>query len=123
MRTTHSPDKNVTNYALGVTLKDTWTAVKIKDLGVRITKDLSWGNHISMTVNKANKIQGTIRRCVDTANATVFCMLYMQISCVANLGIHRHYLSSALIIISSKTFTHKDRQDWLLIIEFIYLYG
>ena len=47
-----SRDTTVTNYTLGKTLKD---ADSFKDLGVT-TKDLSWGNHISMTVNKANKV-------------------------------------------------------------------
>ena len=53
MRITHSRDKSVTNYFLGQPLKD---VNNFKDLGVTITKDLSWSNHISITVNKANKV-------------------------------------------------------------------
>ena len=45
MRITHSRDKSETNYFLDKPLKDVDNS---KDLGVTITKDLSWGNHISM---------------------------------------------------------------------------
>ena len=50
-----------------------------KDLGVTITRDLSWGNHINITVTKANKILGSIKRSVGTANANVFSMLYKSL--------------------------------------------
>ena len=50
-----------------------------KDLGVTITRDLSWGNHISITVNKANKVLGSIKRSVGTANTNVFSMLYKSL--------------------------------------------
>jgi len=78
MRITHSRDnyKSVTNYFLGKPLKD---VDNFKDLGVMITKHLSWGNHISMTVNKADKVLGSIKRSVGTANANVFSMLYKSL--------------------------------------------
>ena len=47
-----------------------------------ITKDLSWGNHISMTLNKANKVLGSINRSVGTANAAnvnALSMLYKSL--------------------------------------------
>ena len=65
MRITHSRDKSVTNYFLGQPLKD---VNNFKDLGVTITKDLSWSNHISITVNKVNKVLGFVKRSVGTAN-------------------------------------------------------
>ena len=59
MRITHSRNKSVTNYFLGESLKDD---DNFKDLGVTITKDLSRSNHISITVNKANKVLGSVKR-------------------------------------------------------------
>ena len=78
MRITHSRDESETNYFLEKPLKD---VDNFKDLDVTITKDLSWGNRISITVTKANKILGSIKRSVGTANANVFCctnLLYSQ---------------------------------------------
>ena len=34
----------------------------VKDLGVTINYDLSWGEHVSCIVNKANKVLGVIKR-------------------------------------------------------------
>ena len=48
-----------------------------EDLGVTISKDLSWDNHISMTVNKANNLLGLIKRSVGTTNVNVFSTLYL----------------------------------------------
>ena len=73
MRITHLRDKSETNYFLEKPLKD---VDNFKDLGVIITRDFSWGNHISITVNKANVVLGSIKRSVGTANANVFSMLY-----------------------------------------------
>lgn len=76
MRITHLRDKSVTNYFLEKPLKD---VTNFKDLGVTLTRDLSWGHHISITVNKANKVLGSIKRSVGTANTNVFSMLYMSL--------------------------------------------
>ena len=76
MRITHSRDRSETNYFLEKPLKD---VDNFKDLGVTITRDLSWGNHISITVNKANKVLGSIKRSVGTANTNVFSMLYKSL--------------------------------------------
>ena len=76
MHITHSQDKSVTNYTLDKALRD---VDSFKDLGVVITKDLCWGNHVSMTVNKANKVLGSIKRSVGTANINVFSMLYKSL--------------------------------------------
>ena len=69
----NSRDRSETNYFLEKPLND---VDNFKDLGVTITRDLSWGNHISVTVNKANKVLGSIKRSVGTANTNV-----LQISC------------------------------------------
>ena len=76
MRITHSRDRSETNYFLDKPLKD---VDNFKDLGVTITRDLSWGNHISLTVNKASKVLGSIKRSVGTANTNVFSMLYKSL--------------------------------------------
>ena len=43
MRITHTRDKSITQYMLDKPLKD---VKSFKDLGVAISKDLSWDNHI-----------------------------------------------------------------------------
>ena len=73
MRITHSRDKSNTNYKLGMVLKD---VKSFKDLGIPISKDLTWSEHISTIVNKANQVLGLIRRTVGTANTTTFSLLY-----------------------------------------------
>ena len=65
-----------TNYFLEKPLKDVDT---FKDLGVTLTRDLFRGNHISITVNKANKVLGSIKSSVGTANTNVFSMLYKSL--------------------------------------------
>ena len=42
-------------------------AIFFKGIYINSTEDLSRGNHISMTVNKANKALGSIKRTVGTA--------------------------------------------------------
>ena len=67
-------DKSETNYYfLEKSLKDVYN---FKDLSVTITRDLSWGYHISYTVNKADNILGSIKRSVGIANSNIFSMLY-----------------------------------------------
>ena len=41
-----------------------------------MTKDLSCSNHIKITVNKANKLLGSVKRSVGTANVNVSSLLY-----------------------------------------------
>ena len=57
-------------------LKD---VANFKDLGITITKDHSWGNHISIAVNKANKVPSSIKRSIGTANVDVFSMMYKSL--------------------------------------------
>ena len=65
MRITHSRDKSNTKYKLGMVLKD-----------VKSFKDLTWSEHISTIVNKANQVLGLIRQTVGTAYTTTFSLLY-----------------------------------------------
>ena len=76
IRITHTGDKSIMQYMLGKLLK----GVKgFKDLGIMISKDLSWDNHISITVNKANNLLGLIKRSVGTTNVNVFSTLYLSL--------------------------------------------
>ena len=76
MHITHSRDKSVTNYTSGKTLKDVNC---FKDLGVKITKDLSWGNHINLIANKSNKVLSVMKCSVGTANVNIFSVLYKSL--------------------------------------------
>ena len=73
---THSRVKSVTNYSFEKPVKD---VDNFKDLGVTITKDRSRGNHIAITVNKANKVLGITRCSVGTPNSNVFSTLYKSL--------------------------------------------
>ena len=73
MRITHSRDKLNTNYKLGMVLKD---VKSLKDLGIAISKDLTWSEHISTIVNKVNQVLELVRRIVGTANTRTFSLLY-----------------------------------------------
>ena len=44
-----------------------------------MSKDLSWDNHISITVNKANNLLGLIKRSVGTTNVNIFSTLYLSL--------------------------------------------
>ena len=76
MRITHTRDKSITQYILDKPLKD---VKSFKDLGVTISKDRSWDNHISITVNKANNLLGLIKRSVGTTNVNIFSTLYLSL--------------------------------------------
>ena len=79
MRITHTRDRSNSNYFLEKPLKD---VANFKDLGIAITKGLSWGNLISIIVNKADEVLGSIKRSIGTANVNVFSLctnpLYTQ---------------------------------------------
>ena len=76
MRITHTRDKSITQYMLDKPLKD---VKSFKDLGVAISKDLSWDNHISITVSKANNLLGVIKCSVSTTHVNVFSALYLSL--------------------------------------------
>ena len=97
MRITHTRDKSITQYMLDKPLKD---VKSFKDLGVAISKDLSWDNHISITVSKANNLLGLIKRFVGITNVNVFSTLYL--SATTNSFLNTLYPFGALT--SSRTF-------------------
>ena len=52
MSTTHSMDTSP-NYPLGEQLQ---SVESVKDVGITINYDVSWGKHVSYIVNKENKV-------------------------------------------------------------------
>ena len=76
MRITHTRDKSIPQYMLDKPLKD---MKSFKDLGITISKDLSWDNHISITVNKANNLLGLIKCSVGTTNINILSTLYLSL--------------------------------------------
>ena len=62
MRITHRKDKSRPVYSLGRQFR---SVENITALGVLTTcSDLSWGNHVLATVNKANMVLGIIKRSI-----------------------------------------------------------
>ena len=51
----------------------------IKDLGVTISFDLSWSDHIQEVVNKANKVLGVIKRVLGANSLNEFSLLYKSL--------------------------------------------
>ena len=72
LRITHKRDFSLLEYSLGTSLKD----VKcVKDLGIMVSWDLSWSEHVNVTVNKANKLFGLVHRAVGSSNPGAFSTL------------------------------------------------
>jgi hypothetical protein len=54
----------------------------VKDLGIIISKDISWNDHISTVVAKANRILGFLKRNhVAVVNSKALSLLYIYIWC------------------------------------------
>ena len=51
----------------------------IKDLGITISYNLSWSDHIHELVNKANKVAGVIKRLLGSNSVTEFSLLYKSL--------------------------------------------
>ena len=77
IRITHARNKSVPSYTLAETCLE--SVDQIKDLGVTITKDLSWSQHVAIVVSKANKVLGIIKRTVGPVDTQVFSMLYKSL--------------------------------------------
>ena len=48
-------------------------------LGVYVSRDLFWSNHVGAIVNKANKVVGLLKRTVGSKNREIFSMLYKSL--------------------------------------------
>ena len=62
MKISHQRDHSIPTYHFfGKSLK---VVNKSKDLGLLMSSDLKWGDHVNATVNKANQILGVFKRTV-----------------------------------------------------------
>ena len=77
MRISHKQDKSKHQYYLSdARLK---CVDSYKDLGVIMSRDLSWSNHVNASVNKANKVLGLLKRTVGSKNREIFSILYRSL--------------------------------------------
>ena len=77
MRITHKQDKSKHPYDLSNT--ELKSVNSCKDLGVHVSSDLSWSNHVDAIVYKANKVVGLLMRTVGSKNREIFSMLYKSL--------------------------------------------
>ena len=77
MRITHKQDKSMLHYYLSNT--ELRFVDSYKDLGVNMSRDLSWSNHVGVIVNRANKVLGLLKRTVGSKNKEIFSMLYKSL--------------------------------------------
>ena len=76
LRVTHKRDLSIPTYSLCTSIK----SVKCgKDLGITISSDLSWSEHVIVTVNKANKLLGLVYRAEGSSNPGTFSTLYKSL--------------------------------------------
>ena len=64
MRITHKQDKSKESYTLDPSGEILKSVKNIKDLGITISYDLSWSDHIHEVVNKANKVLVSLSACL-----------------------------------------------------------
>ena len=70
MRITHTQDKSKHSYHLSNT--ELKSVNSCKDLGVHVSRDLPWSNHVDAVVNKANKVVGLLKTTVGSKNRKNF---------------------------------------------------
>ena len=73
MRITHKQDTSKHPYHLSNT--ELKSVNSCKDLGVYVSRDLSWSNQADAIVNKANKVVGPLKRTVSRKKREIFSML------------------------------------------------
>ena len=77
MRITHKQDKSKRPYHLSnAELK---SVNSCKDLGVDVSRDWSWSNHVDAIVNNADIVVGLQKRTVGSKNRKIFSMLYKSL--------------------------------------------
>ena len=77
MRITHKQDKSKESYTLDPNCEILKSVKNIKDLGITISYDLSWSDHIHEVVNKANKVLGVIKCVLGSNSVNEFSLLVM----------------------------------------------
>ena len=79
MRITHKQDKSKESYTLDPNCEILKSVKNIKDLGITISYDLSWSDHIHEVVNKASKVLGVIKRVRGSNSVSEFSLLYKSL--------------------------------------------
>ena len=79
MRITDKQDKSKESYTLDPNGEILKSAKNIKDLGITISYDLSWSDHIDEVVDKANKVLGVIKRVLGSNSVNEFSLLYKSL--------------------------------------------
>jgi len=79
MRITHKQNKSEGRYRLSPNGDAIKNVKNIKDLGITISYDLSWSDHIHDVVNKANRVLGLIKRILGPKSAPEFSLLYKSL--------------------------------------------
>lgn len=72
-------DKSEERYRLDLNGDIIKNVKNIKDLGITISYDLSWCDHIHEVVNKANSVLGLIKRMLGPKSAPEFSLLYKSL--------------------------------------------
>ena len=79
MRITHKQDESKESYTPDPNGKILKSVKNIKDLGITISYDLSWSDHIHEVVNEANKVLGVIKRVLGSNSVNEFSLLYKSL--------------------------------------------
>ena len=77
MKITHKQDKIKHPYHLSNT--ELKSVNSCKDLGVDVSRDWSWSNHVDAMVYKANIVVDLLKRTVGSKNREIFSMLYKSL--------------------------------------------
>ena len=77
MRISYKQDKSNHQYYLSNAMLK--CVDSYEDLGVIMSRDLSWSNHVDASVNKVNKVLGLLKRTVGSKNRDIFSVLYRSL--------------------------------------------
>ena len=77
MRISYKQDKSNHQYHLSNAMLK--CVDSYKDLRVIMSRDLPWSNHVDVSVNKANKVLGLLKRTVGSKNREIFSVLYTSL--------------------------------------------
>ena len=114
MRITDKQDKSKESYTLDPNGEILKSAKNIKDLGITISYNLSWSDHIDEVVNKANKVLGVIKRVLGSNSVNEFSLLYKSLVrpiLEYAAPVWCPFLVKGIVLLEKKT--RGERRDWL----------
>ena len=82
MRITHKQDQSKGSYALWIQMVKVYlrSVKNFKDLGITVSYDLSWSDHINEVVKKASRVLGVTNRLLwSKTSVTEFSLLYKSV--------------------------------------------